>query len=179
MNFDMPLFTARNYLLKNGFDHLRLFSLDLSIDEFTSLSPQSQEAYTFLIACNKDIELAKKFRLKQQRRDQDISSLESYMSQLIKEHDQFFRTDIITSRENLKTVVLEQKNLSVGDIREIFQYHNSACSDDLYGLRLFWCLMRLQKSGKLDQKEVERIYIMSVDWPIGLQIDIDHNSESN
>lgn len=49
--------------------------------------------------------------------------------------------------------------------------HNSASDDEKYGQRLFTYAAELVRDRKLVEGDDERILLLSVDWPIDVQMD--------
>ena len=104
--------------------------------------------------------------------DDESEDLIDMLQQLTKEHKHYFEKDFIFKKDNFQTTVVGLKGvLKKQEINKIIAYHNSAQSDSLYGIRLFWFLMKLEKKGLINKKDTEKIYTQSIDWPINFKVE--------
>ena len=62
------------------------------------------------------------------------------------------------------------KSIDGAEKNMIFDFHNSAIEDEVYGERLFNYLLSLCDKGKVDQEWAERVLVLSLDWPLDLKI---------
>ena len=77
------------------------------------------------------------------------------------EHELYFKDDVLFSKKNLKKTLLSLRGrLTDGEINQAISFHNGATGDGhMYGIYLYWHLLKLQKKGKLEKKEVQSLYI--------------------
>lgn len=71
-----------------------------------------------------------------------------------------FRTEIIRltkSTENGITTAIANK---------LITEHNEAYDGNLYGEQLYSSLLELYERGVIDLNEVDKLYFLSVDWPL-------------
>ena len=65
---------------------------------------------------------------------------------------------------------MKRPNLSTAQQNKIFDLHNYAYSDQVYGERLYQYLRELVEIRRLSAVDVDHLYILSVDWPIDVLI---------
>ena len=54
-------------------------------------------------------------------------------------------------------------------MNDVIRLHNEADQDEVHGERLYHKLMKLaHEDGLLDNMDVDRLYVLSIDWPVGL-----------
>ena len=49
--------------------------------------------------------------------------------------------------------------------------HNTASEDEIYGERLYYYLLILEKKGKVDQEFSDALFAQSIDWPEQIKCD--------
>ena len=54
----------------------------------------------------------------------------------------------------------------------LINLHNTASDDEIYGERLFYYLLILEKKGKIDEEFSNCLYSHSIDWPEHIKCDI-------
>ena len=72
--------------------------------------------------------------------------------------------------ENLKNIVCENASISKQEMNQIFELHNTATDDDVYGERLFTFLLNLVDNGQIRQEWAVQVFVLSIDWPLDLKI---------
>ena len=88
------------------------------------------------------------------------------MQSLMKSHRNYFEKSNKSSSLNIKDFILNQKKLSAKEKKIVFKLHNEAYDGETYGKKLCQYCRRLVKAGKISDNDVNRIFILSVDWPL-------------
>ena len=66
---------------------------------------------------------------------------------------------------------MAQNTITIPEKNKIFNLHNEAADDLIYGSRLYEYCIQLSNQGKVETEFANKIYILSVDWPIDLSIE--------
>ena len=72
---------------------------------------------------------------------------------------------------NLKQFVMSQEKLSDKEKNAIFYFHNNGSEDEVYAMRMMQFVQSLRRKGKLEKADEERILLLSIDWPVDIQIE--------
>lgn len=79
------------------------------------------------------------------------------------------------SNDFISAVILltkqKDKAISMATVNKLFKLHNEAFNGEVYGMKLYEALMDLSMDGVLDEDEVNRLYCLSVDWPLDTPIE--------
>ena len=79
----------------------------------------------------------------------------------------YFSQNVVTLEYNLGEYIKNLDNPIQNRIREL---HNIADETPAYGIKLYEFLQKMASTGNIDEKEVDKIYILSVNWPNGVKI---------
>lgn len=71
---------------------------------------------------------------------------------------------------NLKSV-LDQQRLETKEKNKIIMLHNEASNTEAYGQDLYKHCVALEQQGKAEQGFADKIYVLSVDWPLDFLMD--------
>ena len=56
-------------------------------------------------------------------------------------------------------------------MNDVIRLHNEADQDEVHGERLYHKLMKFQQEdGLLDNLDIKHLYVLSIDWPVGLKV---------
>ena len=110
-----------------------------------------------------------------------FKNFEEYMSSLTKTCDAFFN-DPMTSKANIKNFVMFTETLTKMEKNKIFYLHNVAVDDPIYGSQLYEYCIDLVKKGKVTANFPNKIYVLSIDWPLHIAINpivVDYEDNGN
>ena len=74
-------------------------------------------------------------------------------------------SDVITKDYNLRNFVEGLEALDNKMKHTIFKLHNEGCGKNLYIY-----LQELARAEKIDSSKIDKIYALSLSWPVGLKI---------
>ena len=125
----------------------------------------------------KEEDLKHKLKIKQNlrklmsvARDSRFDNFDEYLRVVMQQHNDYFHGEL-TAKSNLKTVVNQQKGLSLSEKNKIFKLHNGASNSEVYGAELYDFVSGLVRENKAPQGFDEQVYVLSVDWPLDMQIE--------
>lgn len=108
-------------------------------------------------------------------KDNRKDNFEEYFSQLIKVYKDELPDDSSAGEgskmNNLKQFVMSQEKLSDKEKNGIFYLHNNGSEDEVYAMRMMQFVQSLRRKGKLEKADEERILLLSIDWPVDIQIE--------
>ena len=103
-------------------------------------------------------------KLKLKESKMKFETLEQQLSQSLREASSISNGEnFITVVENLQ-VPIECKNLMI-------KCHNEANEMPVYGQTLYWLLSYLSNNKKISRDLVDKIFILSLEWPSHIKID--------
>ena len=85
-----------------------------------------------------------------------------------------FYENPITSETNFKRSVLLELLLSKWEKNDLIKAHNEADKDQVWGEKLYELLDKYQKEGLITEEVVDQLYIQSIEWLLGIQIEAIH-----
>ena len=67
-------------------------------------------------------------------------------------------------------MLVDRDVITIEQANDLFRLHNDAFKDETYGEKLFYAFSDLCEQGKLDEDEIGKLYLLSVDWPLDRDI---------
>ena len=99
-----------------------------------------------------------------------VTHTEEELKALAPKQQEFFN-DMITMRDNFRISVTQMASWSQSQMNDVIRLHNEADQDEVHGERLYHKLMELEQEGLLESMDVDRLFVMSIDWPVGLKVE--------
>ena len=105
--------------------------------------------------------------------------MEREFHQKMKDYKKYFGSDDQTMNEsgdsplieiNLRTLVENIEALTPPERRKLFDLHNEAVHDEVYGKQLMEYCDDLFKKAKMRKETKKLIYILSIDWPLQFKL---------
>ena len=81
------------------------------------------------------------------------------------QYQNYFEFDTLSKTINLKKFLTDLAELSVSEKNKIIMFHNEASTEKIYGIKLHYYLQQLKSQGKISKQTVDKIYVLSIDWP--------------
>ena len=76
----------------------------------------------------------------------------------------------LESKFNFKSYLEDLSSVKTSVKNKIIKLHNNAVEEEYYGEGLLQILMSLQTTGEIQEQDVEQLYILSLEWPHDIHI---------
>lgn len=86
------------------------------------------------------------------------------------EHDKNDKNEPKTVLVNLRTLIESIDKLSAQEKRQLFDLHNDAVNEEIYGQKLMQQCEEHFKNAKFRRETKKLIYILSIDWPFEFKL---------
>ena len=86
-------------------------------------------------------------------------------------NDSKYFEHFLTKDDNFKEVITRLETLTNDEKNEVFEMHNEAMNGMVYGIGLVKKLFELLYLSKISSDDVDKMYILSIDWPYQVKID--------
>lgn len=82
----------------------------------------------------------------------------------------YFLENVVTFDYNLRNYIESIDELLKEEKNAIRRLHNQADECELYGFNLYSYLQQLARDNKIHSSDVDRIFVLSLNWPTGVKI---------